>query len=211
MKRYIIQILLIVLSILISILFYRYLPDSMASHWNGEGIVDGYSSRLFNVLFFPLLNIFLFLLFIYIPKIDPKWKSIKLFEGKFNLFISSMLVFMILLQLEVYLWNIGIMIPMGVVMPILMGGLFVIVSILVKDAKQNYTIGIRTPWTLHSERVWDKTHALGYKLFLASGILSIVSAVIPKYSIWIVMCSVIFSAVYLFVYSYVEFKKEGSK
>lgn len=211
MKKYIINILILCLSILISILFYKYLPDSMASHWNGAGVVDGYSSRLFNVLFFPLLGIFLFILFIYIPKIDPKWKSIKLFEGKFNLFIYSMLLFMVILQLEVYLWNIGIEIPMGVFMPILMGGLFIVVSVLIKNAKQNYTIGIRTPWTLHSERVWDKTHALGAKLFLGSGILSICSAIIPKYSIWIVIGSVMLSALYLFIYSYIEFKKEVSK
>lgn len=211
MKKYIINILILCLSILISILFYRYLPESMASHWNGEGVVDGYSSRLFNVLFFPLLGIFLFILFIFIPKIDPKWKSIKMFEGKFNLFISSMLLFMVILQLEVYLWNIGIEIPMGVFMPILMGGLFVVMSILIKNAKQNYTIGIRTPWTLHSEVVWDKTHALGAKLFLGSGILSICSAIVPKYSIWIVIGSVMLSALYLFIYSYIEFKKEVSK
>ncbi len=211
MKKYIINILILCLSILISIFFYRYLPESMASHWNGEGVVDGYSSRLFNVLFFPLLGIFLFILFIFIPKIDPKWKSIKMFEGKFNLFISSMLLFMVILQLEVYLWNIGIEIPMGVFMPILMGGLFVVMSILIKNAKQNYTIGIRTPWTLHSEVVWDKTHALGAKLFLGSGILSICSAIVPKYSIWIVIGSVMLSALYLFIYSYIEFKKEVSK
>ena len=210
MKKYIINILILCLSILISILFYRYLPESMASHWNGEGVVDGYSSRLFNVLFFPLLGVFLFILFIFIPKIDPKWKSIKMFEGKFNLFISSMLLFMVILQLEVYLWNIGIEIPMGVFMPILMGGLFVVMSILIKNAKQNYTIGIRTPWTLHSEVVWDKTHALGAKLFLGSGILSICSAIVPKYSIWIVIGSVMLSALYLFIYSYIEFKKEVS-
>lgn len=122
-----------------------------------------------------------------------------------------MLLFMVILQLEVYLWNIGIEIPMGVFMPILMGSLFAVMSILIKNAKQNYTIGIRTPWTLYSERVWDKTHALGAKLFLGSGILSICSAIIPKYSIWIVIGSVMLSALYLFIYSYIEFKKEVSK
>ncbi len=211
MKKHLIPILTISLSILVSIFFFRYLPDSMASHWNAQGVVDGYTSRLFNVLFFPLINVFLFLLFKYIPKIDPKWKSILVFEDKFNLFVSSMLIFMVLLQLEVYLWNIGIIIPIAVVMPILMGGLFIVVSILLKDAKQNYTIGIRTPWTLHSESVWDKTHALGAKLFLASGILSIVSVLVPKYSFLFVIGSVILSTVILFVYSYVEFKREESK
>ena len=211
MKKYTVPIIVIIASVLLSVFFYSSLPASMASHWNGQGVVDGYTSRLFNVLFFPLINVFLFLLFKYIPKIDPKWKSIMVFESKFNLFISSMLLFMLLLQLEVFLWNIGIIIPISVVMPILMGGLFIVVSILIRDAKQNYTIGIRTPWTLHSERVWDKTHALGYKLFLGSGILSIASALVPKYSIWIVLGSVILSTVSLFIYSYLEFKKEESK
>ncbi len=211
MKKYIVPILVIIVSVLLSIFFYSSLPDSMASHWDENGIVNGYSSRLFNVLSFPVLEIFLFLLFIFVPKVDPKWKSIKTFEGKFNLFICSILIFMLLLQLQVFLWNIDVKIPMEMAIPVLMGGLFIVVSDLVKNAKQNYTIGIRTPWTLHSERVWDKTHALGGKLFLASGILSIASVLIPKYSFWILMGSVILSTIFLFIYSYLEFKKEESK
>lgn len=210
MKKYIVPILVIIVSVLLSVFFYSSLPDSMASHWNGQGVVDGYSSRLFNVLFFPLLNIFLFLLFKYIPKVDPKWKSIKTFEGKFNLFISSMLIFMLLLQLQVFLWGIGIKIPMGMVLPVLMGGLFFVVGILVESAKQNYTIGIRTPWTLHSEVVWNKTHVLGGKLFKVSGILSILSVFIPKYSIIVVLGTVLLSSLFLVIYSYLEFRKEIS-
>lgn len=208
LKKNILSLIVILFTILLSIAFYSSLPDTMASHWNAYGQVDGYSSKIFNVLFFPLLNIFLFLLLILVPRIDPKRKNIEKFKDIYSNFVTFFLLFTLLLQLQVYLWNIGINIPMGIVMPILMGGLFVVVARLVKEAKQNFTIGIRTPWTLDSERVWEKTHVLGYKLFLLSGILSIFSALIPRYSFIVVISSVLLSSLVLVVYSYIEYAKE---
>jgi len=180
----------------------------MASHWNAQGIVDGYSSRVFNVLFFPLLEIFLFLLLTYVPKLDPKKKNIKLFESNYSLFISIMMIFMYIVQLQVFLWNIDIKVPIETSMPILMGILFIFVAHLIQSAKQNYTIGIRTPWTLASEKVWNKTHALGAKLFRVGGILTILSSLIPKYSFIALFAFILAPSIYLFIYSYLEFKKE---
>lgn len=180
----------------------------MASHWNAQGIVDGYSSRLFNVLFFPVLQIFLLLLLTYVPKLDPKIKNIKLFEGNYSLFISVIMIFMYLIQLQVFLWNIDIKVPIESSIPILLGILFIFVAQLIKSAKQNYTIGIRTPWTLASEKVWDKTHALGAKLFRVGGILTVLSSLIPKYSFIALFAFIIIPSLYLFIYSYVEYKKE---
>lgn len=208
MKNNIIPFFTIFVSIFTSFLFYNELPVKMASHWNAQGIVDGYSSRVFNVLFFPLLEIFLFLLLTYVPKLDPKKKNIKLFESNYALFISIMMIFMYIVQLQVFLWNIDIKVPIETSMPILMGILFIFVAHLIQSAKQNYTIGIRTPWTLASEKVWNKTHALGAKLFRVGGILTILSSLIPKYSFIALFAFILAPSIYLFIYSYLEFKKE---
>ena len=208
MRKYLIPMIVISLSIAISFFFFPSLPDSMASHWNMYGEVDGYSSRLFNVLFFPFLQIFLFLLLYIVPRIDPKRKNILKFEGKFHLFVYSILIFMLLLQIYAFLWNTGVEIPVEIVMPLLMGGLFLVIGEMVKDAKQNYTIGIRTPWTLSSEVVWDKTHRLGGRLFKICGILSILSVFFSSYAFITVIGTVILTTIYLFIYSYLEFKKE---
>ncbi len=208
MKKYIIPILIILGSIILSLYFFPLLPNSMASHWNAQGIVDGYSSKLSNVIMFPSLSTFLFVLFIIIPQIDPKKKNIKTFENTFNVFIYSMLGFLFLLQLQVFLWNTGTELPMNIVMPILMGLLFIVIAELIKNAKQNYTIGIRTPWTLSSEKVWDKTHILGAKLFRVSGILTILSASIPKYSYIVLISTIILFTLILLIYSYSEYQKE---
>ena len=208
MRKYLIPMIVISLSIAISFFFFPSLPDSMASHWNMYGEVDGYSSRLFNVLFFPFLQIFLFLLLYIVPRIDPKRKNILKFEGKFHLFVYSILIFMLLLQIYAYLWNTGVEIPVEIVMPLLMGGLFLVIGEMVKDAKQNYTIGIKTPWTLSSEVVWDRTHRLGGRLFKICGILSILSIFFSSYAFITVIGTVILTTIYLFIYSYLEFKKE---
>ncbi|MDX9739216.1 MAG: SdpI family protein [Candidatus Dojkabacteria bacterium] len=207
-KHFILPTILIVISILISTYFFPLLPESMASHWNASGVVDGYSSRLLNVILFPALQLFLLLLLIFLPKLDPKGENIKKFENKFYIFINALLLFFIILQLQVFLWNIDIQISMNSIMPILMGGLFLVMAYLIKNAKQNYTIGIRTPWTLHSEKVWNKTHKLGAKLFAISGLLSIISVVIPSYSYLVVIVTVLLSTLFLAIYSYLEYRKE---
>ncbi len=208
MKKYILPITISLISIGLSLYFYSLLPESMASHWNASGVVDGYSSKLSNVIMFPALQIFLFLLLIYIPKLDPKKDNIKKFEKEFYIFINSFLIFFTILQLQVFLWNTGYRIPMNNLMPALMGGLFLVMAYLIKNAKQNYTIGIRTPWTLHSENIWNKTHRLGAKLFAISGILSILSSLLPAYSYIVVIGTVLIFTAYLFLYSYLEYKKE---
>lgn len=211
MKKYLVPIITILSSVITSLLFFSKLPESMASHWNAQGVVDGYSSRLFNVLFFPILQIFLsFLLFI-VPNMDPKKKNIKLFENNYFQFISVILIFFYLVQLQVFLWNIDIKIPMEISIPLLMGIFFIFVAELIKNAKQNYTIGIRTPWTLASESVWGKTHVLGAKLFRLGGILTILSCMFPKYSFISIFVFILLPSIYLVIYSYLEFRKEIKK
>jgi len=210
MKKYILPFVSIVISVLLSIVFYQYLPDQIASHWNIQGVVDGYSNRLNTVLMFPTLQVILFALLVLIPNIDPKKKNIEKFERYFFLFIDAILIFIVLLQLQVFLWNTGIEIQMGTITPILMGSLFILIAQLLKKSKQNYTIGIRTPWTLSSEKVWDKTHKLGAKLFTISGGITILSALFPLYSFYVLIGSILLSTIYLFVYSYLEYRKEQS-
>ncbi len=208
MKKYIPQIVIIISSILLSIFFFQTLPDIMSSHWNAQGVVNGYSSKLSNILMFPILQIVFFLLLIFIPNLDPKRKNIEKFQKYFFFFINAFLSFILLLQLQVFLWNIGVQISMAITIPVLIGILFVLIGQLLKNAKQNYSIGIRTPWTLASEKVWEKTHKLGAILFTISGGLSILSAFLLSYSFYILVGSVLLSTIILVVYSYIEYKHE---
>jgi uncharacterized membrane protein len=121
------------------------------------------------------------------------------------------IIFFFILQIFSLLWNLGIHLSINKLMAILIAFLFYIISILLTHIKQNYFIGIRTPWTLHNEIVWDKTHVLGAKLFRTISFCCLLGFFFPTF-LWILMfIPTITSVIFLFVYSYLEFKKINKK
>jgi uncharacterized membrane protein len=85
--------------------------------------------------------------------------------------------------------------------------LFYYLGILTENAKRNWFIGIRTPWTLSNDKVWNKTHKLGGKLFKIVGIVAFLGILFQKYVLLFIISAVIAVAIYIIVYSYFEYKK----
>lgn len=88
-----------------------------------------------------------------------------------------------------------------------LGTLFYCLGILTENAKRNWFIGIRTPWTLSSDRVWDKTHKLGGRLFRLTGVIAFIGLFFQSFAILFVVVPVIAVAVYLTIYSFMEYRK----
>jgi hypothetical protein len=85
------------------------------------------------------------------------------------------------------------------------------VGILCGKSRQNWFIGIRSPWTLSSERVWEKTHALAKKVYILMGVLWMVFGILLPQMIWLPIGIVILASIGLFAYSYFEYQKEEGK
>jgi uncharacterized membrane protein len=79
---------------------------------------------------------------------------------------------------------------------------------MMSHAKRNWFIGIRTPWTLSSDLVWDKTHLIGSRLFKAAGLLAFAGIFFQPYALWFVLTPVLFATLYTLLYSYFEYEKE---
>jgi len=158
----------------------------------------------------PIISVGLFFLFILIPKIDPLKENINKFRKYFDGFIVLMITFLFYIYLLTVFWNIGIRFNMAqLVMPAL-GILFYYCGILVENAKRNWFIGIRTPWTLSSEVVWDNTHKIGGKLFKLAGVVALLGIIFPRHAIFFVIIPVISIAVYTLIYSYFEYQRKIS-
>jgi len=209
-KNKIIILGIISLSFIIAIYLYPQMPEKMASHWNAQGQVDGYMSKFWGLFLMPIISIGLFLLFILIPKIDPLKENIEKFRKYFDGFIVLIMTFLFYIYLLTVFWNIGIRFNMAQLMMPALGILFYYCGILVENAKRNWFIGIRTPWTLSNEKVWDKTHRIGGKLFKVTGIIAFLGIFFPKYAILFVIIPVISVAVYAIIYSYFEYQKQTS-
>jgi uncharacterized membrane protein len=201
-------IAMILISFVVAIFLYPQMPDMMASHWNYTGQVNGYMSKFWGLFLMPILSLALFGIFLLIPKIDPLKENVAKFGKYFDGFILVMELFLFYLYLLTIFWNRGVEFNMTGLLTPALGILFYYIGILIENAKPNWFIGIRTPWTLSSENVWTKTHRLGGKLYKAAGVISLFGIFAGDYGIFFVLIPIVFVSIYLTVYSYMEYKKE---
>ncbi|MEO8354933.1 MAG: SdpI family protein [Chloroflexota bacterium] len=206
----IVVLLMILAATIVGVALWNQLPDPMASHWNVNDQVDGYMSKFWGVFMLPLITLGMWLLFIIIPNIDPLKANIAQFRGIFNLFITLIVAFMIYIHILSLRWNLGYTdFGMSRAMLPAMGILFIFIGYLFRSAKRNFFVGIRTPWTLSSDRVWDETHRLGSVLFMISGVLALVGALFGgTTAFWFLFVPIMGSTLITLVYSYVLYQRE---
>jgi uncharacterized membrane protein len=206
----IIVLVLIIGATIAGVSLWNRLPDQMASHWNIDDQVDGYMTKVWGVFLMPLITLGMFLLFLVIPSIDPLKANIAQFRGAFNLFIVLMVAFMVYIHGLTLAWSLGYtgFKMSGAMLPAI-GLLFIFIGFMLRQAKRNFFIGIRTPWTLSSDTVWNETHRLGAVLFMISGVLAFIGGFFGGMTaFWLMFVPLIGSTIFLLVYSYVLYQRE---
>lgn len=203
-------LLMITIAVIAGALLWNQLPEQMASHWNTNDEVDGYMSKFWGVFLMPLITLGMFGLFIALPNMDPLKANIASFRGAFNLFILLISLFLLYIHGLTLAWSLGYQsFKMSTMMLPFMGILFIFIGYLLKQAKRNFFIGIRTPWTLSSDTVWDKTHQLGSVLFMVSGALAFFGSFFGgMVAFWLLFVPLMGSTLFLMIYSYILYRNE---
>lgn len=207
-KSEIISLIIIIISAIIGIYFYPRLPEKIASHWNTQGEVNGYMPKFWGVFLMPMISAVMWLIFLIIPKIDPKKENIEKFRKYFDRFIILLFLFLLYIYILTLYWNLGNQFDFIRFLLPVFAILFYFTGDLISKSEMNWTIGIRTPWTLSSETVWKKTHTLGGKLFKASAIITLVGLFFPSIAFWFTIIPVIIFSIFIIAYSYFAFRKE---
>lgn len=202
---------IIVLSFIIAIYFYSKMPDIVASHWGVNGQVNGYMPKFWALFLLPIMSIGLFLLFLLLPLIDPLKANIKKFRKYFDLFIALVIIFLFYLYVLTISWNLGNHFDMKIAILPGVGLIFYFAGVLMEHSKRNWFIGMRTPWTISNDKVWDKTNKLAAKFFKVLGIVTIICIFLPAGAFWIIFCLAIAFTIYLVLYSYLEYNKLKKK
>ncbi|MDC8000375.1 SdpI family protein [Aequorivita todarodis] len=186
---------------------WNSLPPEVPLHWNISGEVDRYGSKNELIWLTTLVPIFLYVLFMLVPLIDPK-KKIAAMGGKFytirfflTLFLSVIFTFIIYSVKEQTLTNPNYLF-------IIIGVFYVVLGNYFKTIKPNYFIGIRTPWALENETIWKSTHRLAGKLWVAGGLLIIITCFLFKQQTALTLFLIITAIITLIpvTYSYLQFK-----
>jgi uncharacterized membrane protein len=201
-------VLVLVLTAVITLAAYPVMPDVVASHWNAAGDVNGTLPKFWGLILLPLLMGIFCALLVVLPAIDPLRDNYRKFQDYYDGFILVFALFFFLIQTEIILWELGVRISPNLVMPVMMGILFIYTGFLLEHAEPNWFVGIRTPWTMSSVPVWKKTHAMGAKLFKLAGVVSMIGILAGTYAWLFILVPVMAVAVITIVYSYAAFKGE---
>lgn len=207
MKKWI-PIILIITSVIISIVAFPFMPDQVPTHWNMQGEVDDYSSRLFNAVFMPGMILFIYITLIVTPKIDPKKDNYQKFTGMYFIIMVSTILLLIAIQIITTLVALGYDINIQIIISELVGVLFIVVGNYLPRARQNFFVGVKTPWTLMNEVVWDKTHRLSSKVFVIAGIVFMLSVFLPAtIQIYVIITTIALLVIIPIVSSYIFYRQ----
>ena len=211
-KRDILPLVIIFLVFFIGIFFYSSMPDLVPSHWDYRGEIDGFAPKWVGLLLIPCLILLIYVSFTFFPKYMMVYLgNFKKFEKHYYNFRLVMICFLASLYLVSLLPNFGVFFNINYFMIVSLSLLFYYIGYIMQFFKRNFFIGFRTPWALVNEKVWDKTHQLASKLFRISAIIMMFSLFAPNWFMLFLLAPLFITIIWVFVYSYKEFKRFGGK
>ena len=171
-KTLIITGIITILPVLIGIICWNRLPDVMATHFGMNNEANGFSSKAFAVFGIPVILLAVLWFGAIVTSRDPKRQNIS--PKMFSLMVWIAPVTSLVVAAILYPVNLGYELDITFFSELLFGVMFIIIGTYLPKARQNYTIGIRVPWTLANEENWNRTHRLAGKLWIICGILMII-------------------------------------
>jgi len=203
-KGFIFRSLLVAAMFIVTIVFYPSLPDVIPTHWNLEGMPDDWGAKFWAAWLIPGMALLLLFLFPFLAKIDPRAKNYEKFSGVYVLIQTLILLF---LSLVFFMQYFMIFYPdkNEWMSPILFSGLgvlFIVLGNYMGKVRQNYFVGLRTPWTLSDPEVWQKSQRFTGWLFVLGGLFFLLQAWLQLSSVWVFASVLVVIVLAPVIYSY---------
>ena len=205
-KTLIVTTIITLLPILAGLILWNKLPDQIPMHFNAAGEVDGWASKAVAVFAMPLALVAVqWLCAVGSFKMDPKAQNLN--EKVMGLVLWFIPVMSVLMHVLVYGTALGKEMNVQVVIPLLMGLLFIAIGNWLPKCKQTYTLGIRLPWTLADEDNWNRTHRFAGPVWVVCGVIVAAGALVGGAFLWVMLAALLTMIAAPTVYSYLLFRK----
>lgn len=212
MKKRAAGLLINVMLLGVTAALYRWLPAIVPTHWNMHGEVDGTMPKFPGAFLPSLIAIVLWVALPALRRIDPRRDSYEKFDATFFLVINVVSLLMALLQGTLLAVALGARVDMVRTMLFGTGLMFAVLGNYMPRIRSNWWMGIRTPWTLDNEEVWRRTHRFGGRMFVAGGVVMMLSVILPKEAAsMIALAAMIIAGLIPAVYSYVIWRSEPTR
>jgi uncharacterized membrane protein len=204
-----VSLMIVVAAFIVSAVVYPRLPATIPTHWDLSGQPNGWSSRFWGAWLIPVFLLGMWALVRVLPRIDPRGANYAKFGGAFEAIIDAIMLFMLAVHIVALRAALGHPVEMQRILPIGIGVLLIVIGNLLPRARPNWFVGIRTPWTLSSDRVWEKTHRFGGRVFVAAGLIITIASLVWVQEAHVVLFAVmVVVASSVMIYSYLEWKRE---
>lgn len=205
-KLIVLTAIITLLPIIMGLLLWNKLPDTMATHFGMNNQANGYSSKAFAVFGLPLIILAIHFVCIIATSIDPKSKDIN--RKIFSLVLWICPFISILVCSIIYGYALGYLTNITFLMTVMVGILFIALGNFMPTVKQNYSIGFRISWALNDSENWYHTHRFGGKCMVVCGILILLAA--PFLNLWGFVVLAVTPGVLPIIYSYLYDRKKNA-
>jgi len=199
----VLSVALCLLPIVLGLIMWKELPDMIPTHFGINNEPNGYSSKYFAVFGLPLIMAGLDALCLFGLKSDPKADRHSKVLSKIMLwFIPGLSCVLVPACLFVAM---GKKVNIALFSQLLIGIVFIVVGNYLPKCRQNYTMGIKLPWTVNDEDNWNYTHRLGGFVWVAAGFLQIINAFFGKP--WLLFVTIFIAMIIPTAASYIYYRK----
>lgn len=208
---YLMGIGLILLVLVMTAVAYPHLPDRVPTHWDAHGNVNGWSDKTKLFIIQPVMMSGILLLFWALPWLSPKHFEVDSFRTTYLYIMLVILATLAYVHMLILAAGLSWQIDVG---RAVVGGVCLLTALLgnvLGKIRRNFYVGIRTPWTIANEHVWNATHRLAAKTFFAGGVLGLID-VIFRGPFWLPVTAILAAALIPAIYSlafYKQLEKRG--
>lgn len=205
----IITILIVGVQIVVSLVTYPLLPERVPSHWNMMGLVDGYNSKLFIAILWPLVSAVTSGILLVLMPIGPRqgFQHVKKTQAIAQVLALATIIFLLVAQVTTTAVALGFHIDIIPVMNIALSLLFIFTGNYLGKLRRNFWVGIKTPWTIANDVVWERTHRLGSWLYVGTGLSGIAVSFLPFTHVWGVIVLIMLASIISIIYSYLVYRR----
>lgn len=175
-KTFKIGLIVSIIPFILGGIFYRSLPDQIATHFDINNNPDAYSSKNFALFGLPAIMLLVYLSAYFFTSADPKKSNQG--DKALNIVLIALPLINIVISAATIAFGLGKKIDIATITTSLVAILMIFIGNYLPKVKRNYTIGIKLPWTMNSDYVWEKTHVLAGKVYMLGGFLILISSIL---------------------------------
>ena len=182
---------------------------SIAVRWGIDGNPEGFAGKPFALLLMPVIGLCLTIVLNWLPRIDPRRRNLAQSTKAYTAVWLAVMALLTVVHAGIVAQAVGVPFDVARVAVLCAGVVFLVIGNYMGKVRSNFFLGVRTPWTLSSDWVWDRTHRLAGPLFVALGLVTVLAGlVLPiTFTLVILIVGVLGVSGFLIAWSYILWRR----